>query len=164
MTSSKWSEMCHSISPEMQPRGWSESGSSDADLFMEHCPKNVPITHVDCSPMDYLPGVQSNLPHCQPQKDLEKSHSSLMWLKSSIFPGRNIICIPIKYCVPTIKSLEDGIHLISKVLNYVQVGSLEKKKLLMMKEHAKVQPWIAIRTHLFSFRSKVVSHRFLTWI
>ena len=119
MTSSKWSEMCHSISPEMQPRrGWSESGSSDADLFMEHCPKNVPITHVDCSPMDYLPGVQSNLPHCQPQKDLEKSHSSLMWLKSSIFPGRNIICIPIKYCVPTIKSLEDGIHLISKVLNY----------------------------------------------
>ena len=84
--------------------GWSESGSSDADLFMEHCPKNVPITHVDCSPMDYLPGVQSNLPHCQPQKDLEKSHSSLMWLKSSIFPGRNIICIPIKYCVPTIKS------------------------------------------------------------
>ena len=23
--------------------------SVDADLFMEHCPKNVPITHVDCS-------------------------------------------------------------------------------------------------------------------
>ena len=47
---------------------------------------------------------------------------------------------------------------------WIIVGTLEKKKLLMMKEHAKVQPWIAIRTHLFSFRSKVVSHRFLTWI
>ena len=35
---------------------WSESEGSDADLFMEHCQKNVPITHVDCSPMEYLLG------------------------------------------------------------------------------------------------------------
>ena len=48
----------------------------DGDLFMEHCPKNVPITHVDCSPMDsYLhsgaaacSGPIKIVPLCQPMK------------------------------------------------------------------------------------------------
>ena len=36
--------------------------SLDADIFIAHCPKNVPITHVDCSPMDYLPCPNQNCP------------------------------------------------------------------------------------------------------
>ena len=35
----------------------------DADLFMEHCPKNVPITHVDCSPWNIYFGSDQKSPH-----------------------------------------------------------------------------------------------------
>ena len=47
MTSSKRFEMCHSISLVVISFSHRDV-SADADLFMEHCPKNVPITHSDC--------------------------------------------------------------------------------------------------------------------